>query len=63
MHVLCSKDALLSDSLKAAIANCDEVYFEINLSDMAGMLNSIKYMRMNDSKRLSDLLKPDDTRG
>jgi len=60
MHVLCAKDALLSDSLKAVIKNCDEVWFEIDLSDMAGMLNSIKYMRMNDSKRLSDLLKPDE---
>jgi hypothetical protein len=34
MHVLCASDANLTDSLKAAIAACDEVYFEINLSDM-----------------------------
>jgi uncharacterized protein YbaP (TraB family) len=60
MHVLCAKDAALSDSLKSAIARVDEIYFEINLGDMAGMLNSMKYMRMNDSKRLSDLLKPDE---
>jgi uncharacterized protein YbaP (TraB family) len=60
MHVLCTKDAQLSDSLKAVIVRCDEIYFEINLGDMAGMLNSMKYMRMNDSKKLSDLLKPDE---
>ena len=60
MHVLCSKDAALSDSLKAVIAGCDELYFEINLSDMAGMLNSMKYMRMNDNQKLSDLLKPEE---
>jgi uncharacterized protein YbaP (TraB family) len=60
MHVLCAKDARLSDSLKAAIAGCDELYFEINLSDMNAMLGSIKYMRMSDEKRLSDLLKPDE---
>ena len=60
MHILCASDARLTDSLKAAIATCDEVYFEINLSDMSDMLNSIKYMRMNDSKKLSDLLKPDE---
>ncbi|WP_431216668.1 TraB/GumN family protein [Puia sp. P3] len=60
MHVLCADDVALSDSLKAVIAHCDELYFEINLSDMAGMLSSMKYMRMNDSKRLSDLLKPDE---
>lgn len=60
MHVLCAKDALLSDSLKTVIRNCDEIWFEINLSDMVGMLSSIKYMRMNDDKKLSDLLKPDE---
>lgn len=56
MHILCADDARLSDSLKAVIARCDEVYFEIDLGDMKGMLNSIKYMRMNDGKKLSDLL-------
>ena len=60
MHILCAKDAQLSDSLKAAIKKCDEIYFEINLSDMMGMLNSMKYMKMNDGKTLADLLKPDE---
>ena len=60
MHVLCAKDAVLSDSLKAAIKRCDEIYFEINLGDMMGMLNSMKYMRMNGDKTLADLLKPDE---
>ena len=55
MHVLCASDANLGDSLKAAIAACDEIYFEINLGDMMGMLNSLKYMRMNDDKTLADL--------
>jgi uncharacterized protein YbaP (TraB family) len=60
MHIICADDAALSDSLKAVIAACDEVYFEINLSDMSDMMNAIKYMQMNDSKRLSDLLQPDE---
>jgi uncharacterized protein YbaP (TraB family) len=60
MHVLCASDATLSDSLKAAIKNCDELYFEINLGDMMGMLNSLKFMRMNDNKTLADLLKPEE---
>src|ERR1700761_7048123 len=55
MHILCADDAILSDSLKGAIRQCDEVYFEINLSDMAGMMNSMRYMRMNDNTSLSDL--------
>jgi uncharacterized protein YbaP (TraB family) len=60
MHIICADDASLSDSLKAVIAACDEVYFEINLSDMSDMMNALKYMQMQDSKRLSDLLQPDE---
>lgn len=58
MHVLCADDAALSDSLKAVIAGCDKIYFEINLGDMSGMLGAIRYMQMNDEKKLSDLLDP-----
>jgi len=58
MHVLCADDAHLSEGLRSVIAKCEEVYFEIDLSDMGGMMNSLKYMRMNDSKKLSDLLTP-----
>jgi len=60
MHVLCADDAQLSDSLKGAIAYCDQVYFEIKLDDMSGLMSSMKYMRMNDSKKLSDLLSATD---
>lgn len=56
MHLLCASDAILSDGLKSVLANCEEVYFEIDISDMNAMLNSLKFMRMNDNKRLSDLL-------
>src|SRR5580693_1287509 len=60
MHILCASDAVLSDSLKAVITACDEVYFEINLSDMSDMMNAIQYMYMNGNEKLSDLLKPKD---
>ena len=60
MHILCAKDAGLSDSLKAAIKKCDEIYFEINLGDMMGMLNSMKFMKMNGNTTLADLLKPEE---
>jgi uncharacterized protein YbaP (TraB family) len=60
MHILCANDAMLSDSLKAVIAECDEVYFEINLSDMSGMIKAMQYMQMNGNEKLSDLLKPKD---
>jgi uncharacterized protein YbaP (TraB family) len=60
MHILCADDATLTDSLQHAIHTVDEVYFEINLSDMMGMVSAIQYMKMNDGKTLSDLLKPAD---
>jgi hypothetical protein len=60
MHILCADDAQLSDGLKNAISSCDEIYFEIDLSDMKAMLNSLKYLRMNDETKLSDLLSTDD---
>ena len=60
MHILCAEDAQLSEGLKKAISNCDEIYFEIDLSDMKGMLNSLKYLRMKNETKLSDLLNADD---
>ncbi len=60
MHILCAEDARLSEGLKSVIDHCDEVYFEIDLDDAMGMLKSIQYMRMNDSKKLSDLLSAED---
>jgi len=60
MHILCAADAVLSDSLRAAIRSVDEIYFEINLSDMMGMLGALTSMQMKDGKTLEDLLKPDE---
>ncbi|HEV3412139.1 MAG TPA: TraB/GumN family protein [Puia sp.] len=60
MHILCAADATLSDSLLSAIHSVDEVYFEINLGDLTGMLSAIQYMNMNHGEKLSDLLKPDE---
>lgn len=58
MHILCADEVTLSDSLKAVIAGCDKVYFEINLGDMTAMLSAMKYMQMNDGATLNDLLTP-----
>ena len=60
MHILCADDAALSEGLKKVITNCDEIYFEIDLSDMKAMLSSLKYLRMNNETKLSDLLNADD---
>jgi uncharacterized protein YbaP (TraB family) len=60
MHILCADDATLSNGLKTAIKNCDEIYFEIDMTDMTGMLNAMKFMQMNNDKKLSDLLSTEE---
>jgi uncharacterized protein len=62
MHVLCAQDAHLSDSMKSVISRCDEIFFEINLDDIMGMVQSLKYMRMINNRKLSDLLDSGDYR-
>jgi uncharacterized protein YbaP (TraB family) len=56
MHILCADAANLSDSMKKIIGDCNEIYFEIDISDIIGMVNAMKYMHMRDDKKLSDLL-------
>lgn len=56
MHVLCAEDATLSDTLKQAIKNCDRIYFELDMDNMMEMVGAMKYLRMNDGKKLSELL-------
>ncbi|MBA4168518.1 MAG: TraB/GumN family protein [Chitinophagaceae bacterium] len=58
MHILCEQDAVLSEGLKKVIKNSDEVFFEVNMSDMGEMMSALKYIRMNDDVKLSDLLSP-----
>ena len=60
MHLLCSEDARLSDNLKKAIAETDQIYFEIDLDDISQLMSTMKYIRMNDNVKLSDLLKKEE---
>jgi uncharacterized protein len=60
MHLLCAADAQLSDSLRFAIANVQQVYFEINLDNMMETLGAIRYLNMNNNTQLSDLLTEDE---
>jgi uncharacterized protein len=60
MHILCAGQATISDSLQAALAHCDQVYFEFKLDDLGNMLKSIGYMQMKNGTKLSDLLSSAD---
>ena len=60
MHILCEDDAALSANLKSAIKESDKIYFEIDLDNMAEVLGTMKFLRMNDGKKLSELLSADE---
>ncbi|MBS1620690.1 MAG: TraB/GumN family protein [Bacteroidetes bacterium] len=60
IHMLCEEDAILSDSLKMAIQNCDDVYLEIKMDDLIGMLGAFGKMKMVGDTTFSDLLSPEE---
>ena len=60
MHLLCAADAQLSDSLRFAISNAKQIYFEIDLDNMMETLGAMRYLNMNNNTKLSDLLTEDE---
>jgi uncharacterized protein YbaP (TraB family) len=60
MHLLCAEDARLSANLKKAIKETDRIYFEIDMDDMGQMMSALKYVRMTDNTKLSDLLSQEE---
>jgi uncharacterized protein YbaP (TraB family) len=56
MHILCVQDAQLSDSLQFSIDKAEKTFFEVDMDNPAELLGIFKYIRMNDNKKLSDLL-------
>ena len=41
---------------KKIIKDCKEIYFEIDMDNMAELMGAMKYLRMNDGVKISDLL-------
>jgi len=60
MHILCASDAKLSPNLKQVIRDCNQVYFEIDMDDMQEVMGAMKYLRMTDGEKISDLLTPEE---
>ncbi|MEO8582934.1 MAG: TraB/GumN family protein [Flavitalea sp.] len=58
MHIVCEKDAILSEGLKKVIKESKQVYFEVDLDDLQEMMGLLQYVRMNDGRKISDLLTP-----
>jgi len=60
IHLICSGDAVLSDSLKNAIQSSDAVYFEVDMDNLFEMLGVVRKMKMRDDTTLADLLDKED---
>jgi uncharacterized protein YbaP (TraB family) len=60
IHMLCAEDAILSESLKNAIARSDQVYLEVDMDNLFEMLGTLKNMKMRGDTTLSDLLSKKD---
>lgn len=60
IHLLCKDDALLSDNMKKAIGEVDEVYFEVDLDNLFEMLGAMNKMKMRDDTTLHELLSEAD---
>jgi len=56
IHMICADDAKLSDNMKKAISNCDEVYFEVDLDNLFEMIGMMNKMKMLGDTTLKDLL-------
>ena len=60
IHMICADDALLSDNMKKAISNCDEVYLEVDMDNIFEMVGVLNKMKMKGDTTLKDLLSPAD---
>jgi uncharacterized protein YbaP (TraB family) len=58
MHMVCAEDAKMSEGLKAVIKKARQVYFEIDMDNMEEMMSVLKYARMTNGLKISDLVSP-----
>ena len=59
-HLVCPTDLTITDAMKKAVGDAQQVYLEIDMDDPAMMTGMMKAMMMTDGKTIKDLLKPDD---
>lgn len=60
MHIVCSEDAKMSDGLKSVINKSQQVFFEVDMDNMEEMMGALKFARMNNGIKISDLVSPTD---
>jgi uncharacterized protein len=60
MHMLCKDDVKISENLQNALNSVDQIYFEIDMSDMGAMVSALPKMNMKGDTTLKKLLSPTD---
>lgn len=60
MHLLCAKDAVISENLRAIIKKSSAIYFETDMDDMAGMFNGMTAGAMRHDTTLENLYTPEE---
>lgn len=60
MHMVCAEDTRMSEGLKSAIQKSKQVYFELDMDNMEEMMSVLKYARMTNGLKISDLVSPVD---
>jgi len=60
MHMVCAEDTKMSEGLKNAIKKSKQVYFELDMDNMEEMMSVLKYARMTNGLKISDLISPVD---
>jgi len=53
-HLLCKEDIHFSNQLKTAVANCNEVYMELNMGDPSMAQDALRLVYMQGGKKLAD---------
>src|SRR5215813_12634778 len=56
IHMICSEDAVLSDSMLNAIRETDAVYLEVDMDNVFEMIGVFSKMKMRNDTTLADLL-------
>ncbi len=59
-HLVCPADLQITDGIKKAVGNAQQVYLELDMDDPAMMGSMQKAMMMPNGQTVKDLLKPDD---
>jgi uncharacterized protein len=60
IHLLCADDAVLSDNMKKAISEADEIYLEVDMDNLLEMFGAMSKMKMKGDTTLRDLLTETD---